>query len=535
MAVTYKYNGVDPFAGICAPPLLSKSEEIIRQGSKIVRIENITLSGELRKTVCDGGLIDTYNQSKALILKFAENFKLFEIIENGSTVFSYATPIVESISFGESVFFDLIPFQIQIICYQNNFIAEGVLEPSEQFDYEEQDGCIVGVTHTVSARGFNTSNEALQNVLNFLQSRSGFDNLLAPAASGFTVADPIMIKRSESIDKMTGSATLTERYLFDKATTSGSNLYILDYTTEASESDGITYISINGTLRASFDNSMENLRGHFQTLSLYDIALEEYGDTFSGAGDLELVPSSFTVTENVNEKTLTFTISYHNNKQNDPFLIDSTTITEGFDGVDCISVSLIIRSIFGCPDDRLIKTKAYYQAFNLESYVATKWDNYGTGRQLGSTPKSQSLSIDSGTGDIGIEITYCTDSFEDCGCLENLNYSWTLSPAIPLFSEVDTYQGMGCYYVQDLNCNRRAKFSINGSARPSKCCSNDSVVSQLYSRVNLILSQYFTASDIILDAANIEFSIDRSIVSFSFSWNGIQSQQLSDAYVLATF
>jgi hypothetical protein len=47
--------------------------------------------------------------------------------------------------------------------------------------------------------------------------------------------------------------------------------------------------------------------------------------------------------------------------------------------------------------------------------------------------------------------------------------------------------------------------------------------------------EYFDASDIILDEASIDVSTDGSVISFSFGWNGIQPQGLSDPYVFATF
>lgn len=535
MAVTYRYNGVDPFDGICAPPLLARSEEIVRQGSKIVRAQKITLSGEVKRLTCSGGFSETYNQTKNLILKFAQNFKQFQILEEGSLVYSCDNAIIESISFQDSPFIDLIPFQIEITCYQNNFVAEGIIDPVETFEYEESDGYIVNITHTISAKGFNTSSEALTNVINFVSSRTGYNALVAPTPSGYTVTSPILIKRNQSINKLTGEVTYIEKFSYDKSNLSGDRNYILDLQYEISDSSGVTTVSVSGKIYGAIDSNISLVRNNLKSINFYSLALQEYSAMFPTYSDLEAIPNSLQISENNTDNSISFTLGYRNNKQSDPFIIDSTTVTQDFSGVDCISVSILIKSIYGCPAEKLRKTKEYYQTFDLQAYVNQKWAKYGTGIGLGAVEKNRSYSIDYETGNISVEATYCTDFFEDCGCLENFNYTFTLSPSIPSFTEAAAYHGEGCYYIQKLNYNRRAKFSISGSARPSKCCTKESVESQIYNRINLTLLKYFSASDIILDSANIEYADDNSIVSFSFSWNGIQSSQLSDDYVYATF
>lgn len=533
--VTYKYNEVDVFSGIAGAPLLSRGEEIINTGSRLARADTITLSGQLRKLTCAGGFQETYNQTKLLIQRFADNFKKFEILENGISMFSHDNAIIESISFDENRFYDLIPFTIRIICYQDDYAGSyGVLDPSESFEYSEDDGCLVTITHTISARGINNSTDAFINAKNFVTNLSGLSNLFDPAGYSVTDSDlPILIKRSENSDKLSGQYSLTEVYLFDKANNADDGRHVLNYSTDLSESNGDISVSIQGRLKGSVSSEFQTMRGNFSVIDFYTIANTEYSNKYSG--NLTPTPVGFSVTENSDEVSIDFSISYRNNGTTDPYLIDTTTITSDSDGNSCIRVELIIRSDYGCPNTRLAKTKAYLDTFDLDAYVDARWLLYGDGSTLGNVPSSKSLGVNNENGDITVGITYCSNNFEDCGCLENFNYSMSFSPAIPQFSGEASYQGEGCYYIQDLKYDSRSKFSVDGSARPSKCCTLEETKSQIYTRVNQIMIEYFDATDIILDQASIEFSEDKSVVSFSFGWNGLESVLLSDEYIYATF
>jgi hypothetical protein len=167
--------------------------------------------------------------------------------------------------------------------------------------------------------------------------------------------------------------------------------------------------------------------------------------------------------------------------------------------------------------------------------MAAKWALYGSGKRLGNTMTQNLVSFDNLTGTITVQGTICCNSTEDCGCLENLSYSIKIEPPIPQFSEEPSLEGEGCYAIQDLNYNNRSRITISGAARPAKCCSNESVKSQVYSRANQLMAKYFQATDIILEEAQTTISSDRTIVNFSFSWNGLQSVALSDTYIYATF
>lgn len=533
--VTIKYNNVDVFSGIAATPLVARDEQLIYTGTKIARADVITLNGQLQVGICGADVQELYGVTQTLIRRFSPNFQKLEIIENGSALYSYNTAIIQSITFDESKFVNLIGFTIRITCYQDSYAENyGILDPSETYEFTETNGCLVEITRRVSARGINTSLEALQNAKNFVQSLGGYPTTFSPA--GYSIETPVLVRRAETCDKLSGAYTLTETYQHDKsdqADDGGNGRFILTYTTQISESASGIVVEIQGELITALNLDLTIARAHFANLGFYSIAESEYSTIYGGS--LNPTPVSFSVTENVSNSSISFSVSYSESSFSDPYLIDSTTISNDL-GKICISCSVIIRSVAGCPAVRLEKTQRYYNSFDLESYVLSKWNRYAQpGWSLGKTFTSKSVGINYENGDITIQVTYCDNSIEDCGCLENFNYSISVTPAIPQFSEEPSYRGGGCYAIQNLKYNNRARIAISGSARSSRCCTVEETKSQVYTRANQVMIEYFDASDIILDEASIDVSTDGSVISFSFGWNGIQPQGLSDPYVFATF
>lgn len=533
--VTIKYNNIDVFNGLSSQPLVARDEQVVYTGTKIARVDAITLNGQLQVQRCGADLQELYNLTQALIRRFSPNFKKLEIIENGVVIFSADNAIIQSINFGESNYVNLIPYTISILHYKDSYASSfGVLDPSETYDFTESNGCLVEITRRVSARGINNSTEALQNAKSFVLSLEGYPTTFSPA--GYSIETPVLIRRSETSNKLTGEYTLTEIYRHDKsdqADDGGNGRFILAYTTEISESQNGIVVGIQGELISTLNLDLTAARAHFANLGFYSIAESEYSTIYGGS--LNPTPISFSVTENVTNSSISFSASYSESSSDDPYLVDSTTINNDL-GKICISLSVVIRSVAGCPVTRLEKTQRYYNSFDLESYIRSKWNTYvGESIKMGNTFVSKTVGINYETGDITVQATYCDNTIEDCGCLENFSYGISITPPIPQFSEEASYRGEGCYAIQNLKYNNRARISISGSARAARCCTVDETKSQVFTRANQVMIEYFDASDIILDEANIDISNDGSVISFNFGWNGIQPQGLSDSYVFATF
>lgn len=529
----YLYNGVDPFAGLCEPPIYSKSEELVALGydegpEDYARKTTIILSGQLRADSTCAGLQSSYNLTKSLILNFAENFKNFIIFDNISAVFS-GSAFVESIEFPESLFIGLIPFQIRLSFLTTSY---PVLDQKEEFIYEEQEGCLVSVTHNVSCRGFAGFGitDPMTYAKLFISGRMGYIGFLDPY--GYSVTSPVLRSRNQTVNELTAEVSLTEVYSFDKSNTSGDRDFVCEYTTTVSEKDAAAEISANGKIYGAINGDIALTRAHFVSMDFYTICLNTFQESFNTTEILETIPFSISATEDRDDNSISFSVVYRNKAQNDPFLIPSFTFSDNRDGTVCFSADITIRSLFGTSAERLAKTLNKYQTTDWFSYINSKLVSYGYSATLSDSFKSKTYSIDNESGDISFSVTYCTDSEK---YFDNFRYSMSFSPPIPQFSESATVDGEGCYYVQDLGFLSRGKFSINGTATPSKCISIEETKSKIVTEANRIMIEYFDATDIILDAENIEISDDKTAVSFSFSWNGIQAQGLNDSYILGTF
>lgn len=529
----YRYNNKNPFEGICEPPLFSQSEEVERKGGDgFIRKKIFNLFGQINLGSCSS-LQSGLDLTKSLILNFAENFKKFEIIED-SVLFSNNTAFVESIEFSESLFLGIVPFQITLSCVEFVNLENQCVDQREVFSFSEEDGCLVSITHEVSCRGIAGSDDPLIAASNFIIDRSGYAGYFDPY--GYTISSPILKSRVEKINKLTAEASMVENYIFDKSNASDNSLYIYSYTITSEEKDGVAYITLDGKISSGVEGDMSGMRELFKQLNLYSISNTEFKLVFSTSQDLDLAPESFSSSEDDENKEISFSIVYRALTHNDPFVIPIFSYSDNKDGTICFSADISIRSRYGCPNTRINKIQNYYDSTDWISYIKAKFLQYGYSGYLSNKPKTKSYSINYQDPEISLSITLCNDTEESCGIyISNFSYSMSFSPPIPQFSEFPSINGEGCYYIQDLGYLSRGKFSINGTCTPSKCLSLEENKSIIASRVNQIMIENFVASDIILDAANIEIDNEKTIASFSFSWNGKQEQSLDEEYVLATF
>ncbi len=523
--VTIKYNNENPFEGISQTPLVARREDYDQQNSKLARIDVFILRGRIKRTACSDGFLPLFTQVQSLIRKFSVNFKNFEIIENGTTVFSYPYAIIESIDFDEDKYFDLVPYTITIKCYKESF-AElyGVTNVSEDYSFDENDGCIVSISHSLTCQGLNTNNSAYDNIRNFINSRAGYLPAFDPV--GYSVVSPILTSRKESINNFYGQGSLNETFLFDKSNFSGTRDVIQKYEVNLAVSDGKCSVSVNGTIQGSINGNIDITRDYYQLSSVFAVALREY-NIYNPTGSLNSNPISASFSENKSSNIITYNVVFGDYYDSDPYVIDATTITIS-EGIRCINCSLKIKSDIGCIAERSRKTQEYLDSLDIYDYVINKWNTYGDGSIISTLYDDYSVSYDGNDGSISVSITYCSNNTDSCNCLENIRYNLSFTDAIHQLVETPSLEGEGCYSIQDLNMLNRAKFGITGSARPSKCCEESVVNSFIVSLANDLLTKYFHATDIILDEYNISYSSDKSVVNFTFSWNGYKSMTMSE-------
>lgn len=531
MAITIKYNNFNPFGA--RPPLISREEDYVyTPGGVGHRVDTFILEGKLSRTDCSDGFNSIFSLTKSLILAFAENFKKFEILENSQTIFSYNYAIVESISFDENKYINLVPYTIRLRCLRDKFAdIYGIVDPSDNYEFSEEEGCIIQVTRTISCRGIVNSNDAITNAKNFISSKQAYLPEFTPS---YGVVSPILVDQQESRNNNTAQVSLTQVFRYDKSNLSGNSSFIQTRIIEQKIDNGVFTVNISGEVQAGINSDMSAIRTFMSSVrNSSDVsALAEYL-SYNPSGIFLSQPVEATISENQDTKTISYSFTYSDEAASDPYILDTTTISRS-NGKDCISCEIIIKSLIGCPATRYSKTKSYLDSFDVDSYVNVRWVLYGYSSKLSTVPQSKSISVNSQTGEIVLSISYCSDTREDCGCLESFDYELEFTEPIPQFSEAASYQGAGCYSIQNLKYNNRAKFEISGSCKPSKCCSVEAAMSQVKTRANQLMVEYFPASDIVLDRISMEYSENLGVISFNFGWNGIKALSISNSIIYGT-
>lgn len=553
------YNGVDPFDGISTVPIVSRTSSQIYQNAINGLTSTFTLEGKIRiSNLCAriesnefANQLDAYFYARrSIINSFSENFKELQVLDkNDNVVYSGQHCLIRSINFDDSNYFSLIPYTITIDVFTGKFAEYGILDPSEEWTFEDNDNCSGTMVHRVSCASFNTTDQAIENAKNFIESRSGTSGVIHPYFNSYQ--SPILRSKQISVNRLTGELSLEETYLFDPSsaylittvpedipieTEDGFELSIEDvfnssgfltYITEVRESGKNVDVAISGSIIGGINSEINDLRALFYGIDWHSVANENY-DYGSG---LMTQPLEFSTREDVSRKEITFSLVYSNNKYSGPYLIDSTTIIENRqDNSYCVKFRGFIKSDTGCKGQRFEDVKNYYNSLNIESIVAEKFAKFGnTSIKLNTKPKSKSYSESLFESSITFEVVYCKVKGEGCGCLDSLDYKLNFKPAIPIYTANPSINGEGCYYVQDLGYNRRALFSISGTAILSNCCTFEKGKQDLRVKLNELNTKYFVATEKILDSLNfVESSVGKTI-AFDVSWSGIQSCPLSES------
>ena len=511
------YNNNNPFGDIT--PLVTRTrEQVFSPGGIMHNVDRFVLEGNIIRSSCEESLESLYNRCREIVNYFSENFKSFKIKEGASIYYETVCAIIDSISFDSNRFFNIVPFKVSLHCYSGSYADIGVLDPIDSYSYDSSDGCLIKITHTVSARAINTSSDAISNLKNFIFSRKTYNPSFLPI--GYTVNNQFLVEEKESFDPVSCSASITLTYIFDRseiASGAGYTNMFIKYSSEISKDSGFYKLIVKGYVRGRNGISISELRNSANLIKNTSDTEASYNySIYNPSGTIRCL--GFNCEENLDENKIDFTVEYSDSYMSDPFVIDSTTLEIG--PKKCISTNLTIKSLFGCVDERKRKNNNYMSTLNIEDYLLDKWETYGDGSSMPVGNVTQGIEVDNLTGDITINASICSEFADNCGCLKNLTYQISGEEPLSQYSETASLKGEGCYYIQDLGYTNRAKFAISGSCMINKCCEISTARNELFVFCNYVMTKHFTASDIILDGFNVSNLINGGLISFSASWNG---------------
>jgi hypothetical protein len=433
---------------------------------------------------------------------------------------------VNDITFDEDKFYRILPFSVNCNIYPSSKFSGdyGVLDPVDEFVFDETDDGLVTLTHTVSARGFNTSskqNNALENARNYVAALTGWNNQILPhyiESPDFVVHTELQ----ESVNRMGGEFSVVEKYIYDPNFLSLQTGTILRYTADYSRDDDGATVSIQGSFQAGLSGNISTIKTAFPNINWYNKANGYYTSVDSGNLINRVIGAS--ITENPKQKSIDFSLTYTDDAEavDDVIFSDKLTINyDLFSQKNCVSLNgRFEANSRACNNIGWSGVLSSYSGFSPYNYITGKLQAYDCYFPIPPTPQTFSYSEDPINKIIEFNYTYCESNLDLGPCFEFLEYSLDFTPAIPQYAQKPTLYGAGEYVIQDLGFDNRAVYSIQGSAKIRDCCTYEEGVFYTKAHMNQISSIYFVGNRKILESESVDTgNLPDRLVRFSATWS----------------
>lgn len=483
------YNGENPFDGITTTPFVSISDEMIRYGDRFGAVENINLIGNIT------GQCQTFdffiNKQNLLLEKFSTDFKTFAILqdEEPEPIYSSNFIKVNSVDFEQSSYDGLLPFSVSLTSYPSEFFTGiyGILDPSDNTRYTEQQDGTVTVSREFSARGFNTdanSNNALSNAINYVKSLTG-QARISPKFISAAVGTLIPRQISETINRMESVYSVNIEYLYRKNSTSQS---ILSYAIDISydEDNGVYNVGFDGSLSAPIGTSMSSLVTDFKRFksNIFDIVLTRFRQV-TNYQYLNSTPLNFNINENELENTISFNYAY----SSDPYSVKfDKNFSLSYDyPTDLYSLNFNGTLTSRGPQKVRMETlEQELSKINIKSIAQSFYQS-----MVGST--SAPLNVNYKNYDIKKDITNpqitISAQFDNSPIpppdFKTFNYSVSISPSLNIHNPVQFLNGDNGAF--NMNFYKRGQISVQGQASFATSANN---VARVRSEAEKILDIY---------------------------------------------
>lgn len=352
------YNNKNAFSGICYTPFVSFSRE---SDGWWQSIDSFNLEGEI--IGCGTDFSGLLLKQQNLINNFSQNFKNFEIKENGQIIFNANSVIVKDISFDESNYTYTLPFTISLeifdpLSYSGEYY---VTNPVDQFSIEENEDRSVNIAHTVSADGITNQYAAIYNAKNWVYSKTGLGNFKKPTFIKIhNYSSPTLVSISESSNRLNGSYSVTENYIFDQANIATGLIRYNNAITK--DINNFTTVTIDGRIEGGVGKNIQNLRNQYSNLDLWSLAFDIYSGCTSG-GDLNSFYLTSGVTENIQSNTLNFNVAFNNDNSSLIVVTSSASYNIGYDiqaATDTAELTSEITCRAGTQSERYARVLEYF-------------------------------------------------------------------------------------------------------------------------------------------------------------------------------
>ena len=461
MSTQILYNNTDIFAGRSTVPFVSIDYSYLRNGTDFWgRAISLSLAGILTGQ----SNIDLLFKQRQLISGFSQQFRPISIFDGGVPVFSGHSTKVNSIDFESSDYVKLLPYTINLSSYDSGkFSYYGIVEPSENWTFQEQDDGIIDISHSISARGFNTNGvNALNNAKSFCESLTG--TLMMPQGlflhpSGLSQKN--LMTLAESVDRFNGTYSIEESYLIDPANPSSEGYirYSLDGGKNAQE--GITSVSLKGEAVGYNGSNFSSLQSMVSGFNAYNPSNFFYQSLFNPSGSLNISYLQKDVSENTSQGSISFSSTFDDFLGQNTFVdLDAST---NRNTKNLISEFELKGRVFGRGPlaTRWPKVKATYESLNLDGLARSEYAAISDGQPvLNKFWTKRSVTYNEFDGIIDFSLSYNNKNIPIPNA-KDVKASVSVSPPIRQFSPNPVYRGQGNWFVFDLGFKNRGSTSVS--------------------------------------------------------------------------
>lgn len=466
-------------------PLVSKNQEIINYGDRWGQITKVTLQGQLTGAGgCPDNFASLINGQNNLISGFSRDFKKLSIIEDSKTLFEADACIIRNINFEQSRYVKMLGYTIELDCYERDLFSGvyGVLDPVNEYTFTENEDQSIAISHNISAKGINTSNNsALNNARNYVHTLTGYDPSVLPININNTNYTPLIRSYVENINRLNGTYNIQENYIVDISNDAYINpAYFTRYTTNISKNltSDFNTISIQGTIQGAKTGLFANTRTYAQNLDLYTICQNVFDETLND------IPISLSFEENQASNLISFSAAFDTDTIdpiNSTYFDYSVEINkDAITSLSSITISGPIKSrgnlkqkfenakqfitdqisTYGSlPDYLFNEAESIYN--NLKSTM-----NIGSSISLNNRVKSFSITESPEKGEISLSATFDDKDIPPgiSSVVKSSSFNLNFEPKIDLFRPRPTYNINGFYIVYELGeAKKIAKVGINAT------------------------------------------------------------------------
>lgn len=450
--------------------IVGRSTEPVRYGVQWAQKEVFQIVGQLTG-VCTGDFSSLVQKTTQLVNNFTPDFQTLQIYDDAGLVDEFNYCRVTNVSIDSNRFYRAVPFTVTVESYnQEQFSGVfGVINPSNEINYVENQDGTVEITHSVSAGGFNTSagaSNALQNAQYYVESQADFipANIIEPIFITYQNLAPCLKSVEEVVDRFNCTYSLTKKYVLNQA---GQGYPTLNLTANISynEEQGFYIVDLNGSVIGCQDADFAVTRAQFLTLDLYALALTALKRSTSD-NSVSLNPNYLTknIDEVEQDNTINFSISYTSDvlAGNAYFEFDTTVSYEDLTTNYEVSLQGTIKG-FGGQYASWQNVLAVYDSLNLVAECnAALNQEVGTAAVLNPYPTNYNVDFNQRESTITISISFANLKYPYVNDFRAFNYTVDVTPIINLEIPIQTLNNGTKIF--NIDSKLRGTIAVRGAA-----------------------------------------------------------------------